>query len=1011
MTLTLVATKTRPDVIDLTGDDEPETTRSKVLRVARVDPSSPPPAKRVKYEHHSPPQQPLHPTLRSPAPRPTHLEATNRDNVVQNQAPAASATGRPERVPETRRVELPARPLSTFEPVAASSVMTVAGRPIGVPIPPTLQGLAVYGRQRHEKGVERTSHNKSEIRWEPNSRPYLYSTDRQKLRYFGNKPRRMGWKDGSVVHVDFTPAELYLIVCVLGRDPVTAAEFEKGRVNDRSMHRDMARRGLMDKVRLKELATLQIPGRTKEDIISLVKDMVKGTVGGPLQMLVLKHQDSDGSRDELRNADLFRLLATRQTLGSNHDAFVLGDTYVDIRCGLNNAVDDELSLRREWHGAAGDVMTLSWTSDNAFIAGATTHSDSWNQQYNKKGNLMLGSVPNKTIRMFPDHRILRPIVNKGDNATYEMVQSQSPWLYTSVVFSAYDDGFAYTCGFDNTAKVWTVQDDGTSMKLMGTWPHGGKVNYVVPSQTREADQSFRMVATAADVSPDAVRVYRINEGDSDISACQYRTFSATRTTGEGSDKWAYFPATMAWGRTPGLTAHLLLVGYSPRSLSDNDNDIPEDKLNSGELRLWDGNTGEAWKVSTASMCNVFEVAWHPNKKVFAAAVSPSGERGDETKTQIRLYSSYKVGEAANKVYSEFKCLDCVATGINYGLTIMPYGPRASYVAAGCTNGNTYVWDTEAAESTPFQVLRHGRPILDPIDDLEIEDVGVQFIAWGRSLERLYTGSTDGTVKVWNIRAKGNPLVRVLLKCKRAVTSGAFSPDKSKLVVGDASGAVYLLTTHDNAEDEWDGEEETPKKEEQVERVVRIRCEDGSFITRRLPNIIDPHPDPPDPTHDAAGNLLRKENRVHPAKMFLDNQQLVLHESRLVGAVKGPRYAETGLYRLDYHIDKSDGQSPLLAIHERKQQESKRQYSKMTVVGARSRRRTFQRADDARDRVAELHRQNVARSFDIRTLDSDTRCALEAEGAELNPDPLDHDDDSDESEYEDQTIDDVIILSD
>ncbi|KAI7919985.1 hypothetical protein M0657_006813 [Pyricularia oryzae] len=1016
MSLTLVSTKTRHEVIDLTADDELETVTSKVLRVARVESVvSPPPAKRVKYEHHNPQQQRHHLTLRSPGPKPSHQGGTNRHNGIQKQSPVANATGRPGSVAETRPIRPPARPVPPAQNTAASPVRIGATEPQEAPTSPPRKYLGAYGRKRHEKAVERTSHAKSEIRWEPNSRPYLYSTERQKLRYFGHKPRRMDCKDGSVVHVDFTSAEMDAVLSVLGCDPVLDAEVNNGRPIDKSLLKDLARRGLADKTRLKELATLRIPGRTKEAIISFVKDIVKGTVGQS-QVLVFKHQDGEGSRDEYRNAAFFRLLATRQTFGSNHDAFVLGDTYVDIRCGLNNAVDDELSLRREWHGAAGDVMTLSWTSDNAFIAGATTHSDPWNQQYNKKGNLMLGSAPNKTIRMFPDHRILRPIVDKGDNATDEMVQSQSPWLYTSVVFSAYDDGFAYTCGFDNTTKVWTVQDDGTSMNLVGTWPHAGKVNYVAPSQHREADQSFRMVATAADVSPDAVRVYRINQGDTNISDCQYRTFSATRTTGEGSDKWAYFPATMAWGRTPGLTAHLLLVGYSPRSLSDNDNDIPEDKRNSGELRLWDGNTGEAWKVSTASMCNVFEVAWHPNKKVFAAAVSPSGERGDETKTQIRLCSSYKVGEAANKVYSEFKCLDCVATGINYGLTIMPYGPRASYVAAGCTNGNTYVWDTEATESTPCQVLRHGKPILDPIDDLETEDVGVQFVAWGKSLERLYTGSTDGTVKVWNIRAQGNPLVKVLLKCKRAVTSGAFSPDKSKLVIGDASGAIYLLTTHDNAEDEWNGEDEWDGEEEtpgpgQVDRFIQVPRGDGSFITRRLPNVVTPHPDPPDPTHDAAGNLIQKKNPNQLGSLFLDKQQLVIHKCRLVGAVQGPRYAETGLYRLDFHMDKTDGQSPLLAVHERKQQESKRQYSKTTVVRASPRRGIIRREDDARDRVAELHRQNIARSFDIRTLDRDTRRELEAEGAELNPDLSEHDDDGDESQDDAQSIDDVIILSD
>jgi hypothetical protein len=49
---------------------------------------------------------------------------------------------------------------------------------------------------------------------------------------------------------------------------------------------------------------------------------------------------------------------------------------------------------------------------------------------------------------------------------------------------------------------------------------------------------------------------------------------------------AYFPATIQWSKAPSVS-HLLLVGYSPRSVTGHNVDIPEDKRNTGELCIWD----------------------------------------------------------------------------------------------------------------------------------------------------------------------------------------------------------------------------------------------------------------------------------------------------------------------------------------------------------------------------------------------------------------------------------------
>ncbi|TDZ25065.1 Rik1-associated factor 1 [Colletotrichum orbiculare MAFF 240422] len=250
-------------------------------------------------------------------------------------------------------------------------------------------------------------------------------------------------------------------------------------------------------------------------------------------------------------------------------------------------------------------------------------------------------------------------------------------------------------------------------------------------------------------------------------------------------KWAYLPATMQWGLAEAVQ-HLLLVGYSPRSLSGDDRDIPDHKLNSGEICLWDCRAGERVKVMTASTQNVFEVAWHPTQPVFIVSTSPSGLMVDDhTRTQIRVFRPV-TGLEGEQGFGEMQCLDCPAGDINE-LTIKPNSVIYSYITAACTDNTVYVWDTARGDK-PIHALRHKEPI-----DKEEEDVGVKFSAWGTTADRFYTGGSDGLVKVWNVRNAREPLIRDLLEAPGCITCGGFSPDYSKLVVGDATGRVMLLS--------------------------------------------------------------------------------------------------------------------------------------------------------------------------------------------------------------------------
>ncbi|KAJ9141896.1 WD40 repeat-like protein [Pleurostoma richardsiae] len=703
-------------------------------------------------------------------------------------------------------------------------------------------------------------------------------------------------------------------------------------------------------------------GRELVDIENFLVDTFAHRTSMRPQLLSCGRDDYDKHEENLRSSSLSSLLLARSITGQN----ALRDSrrLVNYSNEFRKCREDGLERRVEWTGGAGDIATISWVSNEGFICGTTTHSDFHNQQYNKPGNLLLGSATLGKLCAYADHRVVRPIVSKGDNASEAMRESQDPWLYSSVVSSDYDPVHdrAYTSSFDKTVKAWRVDKSGNSMVLLGTWKHRGNVNFV-----EAAKHHTGIVATAADVPTGAVRVYKVDEND--ISNSPYYSLSCSRVLDlEGNpivtDKWAYFPATMKWGLAKQVR-NLLLVGYSPRSLTNDDNDIPEDKRNSGEICLWDGLTGERVKVTSASTQNVFEVLWHPSQPSFIVATSPLKPGfEDRIRTQIRIFRPSDNPDFGH-AYSEIQTLDCEALDINE-LTIMPNSASYSYITAGCTDGKVYVWDTASGDK-PIHVLKHGEPHEDIYGDREMEDVGVKFTAWGTTPDRLYTGSSDGVVKVWNVRSHRKPLIRDLLEVPAQVSFGAFSPDKSRLVIGDASGRVFLLSVDDSTE--------------YPAAFVKVSTPDGVKTVRR-PIDLEPHPTPDPPTHDEEGNAIMRDVGPTDPTFLLNSGRVKLHPDPTIGAVKGPKYAETGLFRNEAHVD-DDPNQPLTFPFVTLQQE---------VLKSHSGRRRCLRMRDIRqtDETRALHEANQAceleeeaRNLRLESLEPETRAELLAERVELD----------------------------
>lgn len=84
------------------------------------------------------------------------------------------------------------------------------------------------------------------------------------------------------------------------------------------------------------------------------------------------------------------------------------------------------------------------------------------------------------------------------------------------------------------------------------------------------------------------------------------------------------------------------------------------------------------------------------------------------------------------------------------------------------------------------------PLQDGVSP-EWTDTGVRFLSWGQNARRLYSGSSDGVVKVWDVlQPQENVFVKELITTNSGIMSGAFTSDYSKLVVGEVNGTANVL---------------------------------------------------------------------------------------------------------------------------------------------------------------------------------------------------------------------------
>ncbi|USW53122.1 Putative SANT/Myb domain, WD40/YVTN repeat-like-containing domain superfamily [Septoria linicola] len=437
--------------------------------------------------------------------------------------------------------------------------------------------------------------------------------------------------------------------------------------------------------------------------------------------------------------------------------------WMSSRCAipedLKNNVFKDYSLQQYYHGTSGDVVGLSWSvSGTRFAAGSIAITDNRSMQYNMSRNLLVGDVQDEKLQELVEHHVSRPMVDESDNPNSlgAMRQTQDSRLFltvTATAFSPAEESALYTTGTDGMLRRYAVAADVQNTAVEYSAEH-------VSSAELLAVHQEGLVATGCHSATGSINIFSCGSTGLD------KVWTGSPRRQDLQSTAAIFPSTLKWGAASVHRNHLL-AGFSG----------DEDKLLAGETVLWDIEYQRQLELRGITR-NVFDVCWNPRPSsasvVFAVASNSTG---------------LNLGRGMRTV--------CPALDIN-DVLICPHNDQL--VAAGATDGKVYVWDQRWAGNgqAPLHVLSHGESlnVLPHGTNRELTDTGVRFLSWGATSSRLYTGSSDGIVKVWNpYRSEDDTHVEdidVPRQHRSAVMSGAFSPDYQQLLVGTENGRVNVF---------------------------------------------------------------------------------------------------------------------------------------------------------------------------------------------------------------------------
>ena len=566
------------------------------------------------------------------------------------------------------------------------------------------------------------------------------------------------------------------------------------------------------------------------------EDSIFASTPAPRNMVLTPKEDAPPRRRRLRCRQKKRspvplhILLKDRELGRSSRYSRRKDVQSQIRDKIYN---NPLTTKASWVGASGDVLIAAWSPDGSHYAfGCSTDLDDASAQYNRRNNLLLGDFEIAKLRELPDHFVYR---TEAASANMVIPTTLDPELYTTVTSVAFDQSgdYLYTASYDKTVKVWDVRQEVPT--AINTLPHEGAVTHLVSSSAYSG--SF---VTGQSSKMGSIRVYTNHTLNKPVISLESEKAQTS--------KEHIYPSAVQLGSGP--MSQYLLAGFAGNSLD------PNVEAKHGDICLWDLMMFKPFTIRGSSH-HVFDLSWHSNSRLFAAAIKPGNRSylGDRrrTKTLIKLWNPLERPGSLREY-------ECPAADINE----VQFHPRdENYIVASCTNGASYVWDHRMHDNI-LHIFQHD----EPIDEMrfgiarEDQDTGVRMAVWSQDGKRLLTGASDGMIKSWDILAASeNALQGDVAQFNSGVMCGSWSPDHGKLLVGLAQGAIEILTAVSPDDDDDDDDDDfTP--DQQVK-----------FIPAKTLNI-----------HATSEE---EDSGIATSKDLLASQQIIIHP--IYGAGKGPQY--------------------------------------------------------------------------------------------------------------------------
>ena len=348
-------------------------------------------------------------------------------------------------------------------------------------------------------------------------------------------------------------------------------------------------------------AAQRLNGRAREDCIRFAQDCHANPDAdlSQAQSYIRVHLPS-ASAASCRTPTSANILHLNRELALGRNNFIQSEASTSLKNNLINSIQPWKVVT----GASSDILNLAWSpSGESFAFGSATLSD----EYNRAGNLILGSLEPLKVKMLHGHQV--PRLNP--------LPTQDPWLHSTVSSVGYSarSGILFSGSYDRYVRSWH--------------PEAG----VCLGNRLFADEVVTLVVhPIQDVVAVGCKDGSLELTTWDENGSYESSWKCTPLRTNNSREKLY-PSCLSWQAG---CQNKLIAGYD--NLVQNSN--------AGSLVLFDGTTGQQFHKVQPGSTRHFDLCSHPYG-LFAVACSARTSKSGSVRSHIRMFEQKSTGAVAD----------------------------------------------------------------------------------------------------------------------------------------------------------------------------------------------------------------------------------------------------------------------------------------------------------------------------------------------------------------------------